>query len=295
MLGVGKGRKHRTAPPEVSTTARSILQSPPQKHGIKLAEIVVTAIFAILPVLPFVPVVWKVILSLLAWGGFWHLMSKEVEYSKVLQKQVFFERVGLVTLWIGIVLWTTTVTAWKSEQASIMTGELEVGPSNDLNSKPLVQVGPEADGTKWIIGVPNGDPWITIWGDELLVRKDNGKILITTHVRDRNGSSVVVDIVDNKWTVSSLQNISWDKNYTNNALEVKDGRDRVVFQVVLLPDVVRVQGEWWTEDKRGLRLVRPYPFDRVRTGPVFVEMNGGTYKFEFPIEPIFKYPSVVSQ
>jgi len=65
MLGVGKGRKHRTAPPEVSTTARSILQSPPQKHGIKLAEIVVTAIFAILPVLPFVPVVWKVILSLL--------------------------------------------------------------------------------------------------------------------------------------------------------------------------------------------------------------------------------------
>jgi len=267
------------------------VEAPRKKVGLRSAEIVVTAVFAILPMLPFVPVEWKVFLGFLAWGGLWHLLSTEVECFQAISKKVFFGRVGVITLFIFIGLWTTIVSAWKYEQASIMSGELEADSSGNPHTPPILQVGPDPDGTKLNLEVPNGAPWLTIWGDEFVVRKEQGKILVTTHVRDRNGSSVVVDVTDNKWTVSSDQSISWDKNYTKNALEVKDGRDRIIFQIILLPDAVRVQGEWWTEDRHGMRLVRPYPFDRKRTGPVFRAMSSGTYFPEPHIEPIFKYPS----
>jgi hypothetical protein len=36
----------------------------------------------------------------------------------------------------------------------------------------------------------------------------------------------------------------WDKNYTDDSLEVKDGHGRVVLQVKLLPNIVQIQEEW---------------------------------------------------
>jgi hypothetical protein len=97
--------------------------------------------------------------------------------------------------------------------------------------------------------------------------------------------------VDNHWTVSKSQSAVWDKNYTSNALEVKDGRGRVVLQVIMLPDRVQIQGEWWHEDGNGGRIVRPFPSDPVKTGPVFVMMTPLFHTDEPHIEPIVKYPS----
>jgi hypothetical protein len=169
-----------------------------------------------------------------------------------------------------------------------------IAPSDgttDAYSKPWVQFGPTADGMKARLDLPNGSPLLSVWGDQLMIRKENGKILVTTHVRDQSGA-VVVEITDNKWQVSPLANVCWDKNYTTNALEVRDRRERIVFQIILFPNIVRIQGEWWTEDKRGLRLVRPYPFDHVRTGPVWVTLSPETLSGYGPqIEPIFQYPS----
>jgi hypothetical protein len=91
--------------------------------------------------------------------------------------------------------------------------------------------------------------------------------------------------------VNSSETVVWDKNYTKNALEVKDRRGRIALQVLLFADAVRVQGEWWTEDHNGARILRPYPFDRVKTGPVFVMMSPYLHPDEPHIEPIFKYPS----
>ena len=67
-----------------------------------------------------------------------------------------------------------------------------------------------------------------------------------------------------------------------------------MLQIILLADFVRVPGEWWTEDQKGLRVVRPYPFDRKRTGPVWVPMaKGEDYIREPHIEPI-GLPQVLS-
>jgi hypothetical protein len=171
-----------------------------------------------------------------------------------------------------------------------MTGYLEAPGSDSADSDPNIQFGPESDATKFRWAGPKDEPQLKILGDRFFVRMENGKLLLTTRVRDRNGA-IVVDIVDNKWTISSAQNVSWDKNYLKNALEVKDGRGRVVLQLLLLTDVVRVQGEWWTEDGNGARVLRPYPFDRIRTGPVVVEMTPKFHPDDPHIEPIFKYPS----
>lgn len=179
---------------------------------------------------------------------------------------------------------------WREEKAMATTGELEVDNSEDFDSLPIISFGPEGDGVSWSWSGPKDEPLMNIWGDRVIIRKVDGKIMLTTHVRDQDGK-IVVDIDDNKWRVSPQSGISWDKNYSENALEVMDGRGQIVFQVVLVPNVVRIQGEWWTEDKRGARILRPYPFDREKVGPVFVTLSPQSHPQEPHIEPIFRYPS----
>jgi hypothetical protein len=104
----------------------------------------------------------------------------------------------------------------------------------------------------------DNQPIMNIVGSKPSIRRVAGRLLLSTQVRDRSGA-MVVDITDNRWKVSSAQNVSWDKNYTRNALEAKDGRGRVVLQVVLMPESVRFQGEWWPEDGNGGRVMRPFP------------------------------------
>jgi hypothetical protein len=48
------------------------------------------------------------------------------------------------------------------------------------------------------------EPW------NFLVKNQGGKLPLTTRVRDSNGA-IVVDIIDNKWTVNSSEEVCWDK------------------------------------------------------------------------------------
>jgi hypothetical protein len=71
--------------------------------------------------------------------------------------------------------------------------------------------------------------------------------------------------------IESLGHPPWDKNYTDDSLEVKDGRGRVVLQVRMLPDRVEFQAEYPDGDT-GL-------------------LEDGFYSKEDGITPMFKYPS----
>jgi hypothetical protein len=72
----------------------------------------------------------------------------------------------------------------------------------------------------------------------LSIRLLNGKLLVTTRVRDANGS-LIAEMSDNEWTHQSKPAI-FDRNYTENALEIRDSAGRVVLQVADLGNTINV-------------------------------------------------------
>jgi hypothetical protein len=114
-------------------------------------------------------------------------------------------------------------------------------------------------------------------------------VLISTTVRDRNGN-LVVNIDKNHWTVYPPYCV--DKNYTKSAFEALDNSKHVLLQIRFAEGDqktlarLQVQGEWWNDEGRGIRVV-------------FAGGQGGEVIPLFPqnqhndalIKPIFKYPS----
>jgi hypothetical protein len=225
-----------------------------------------------------------------AWCFLLHLALTHVPFAARWPKAVSIAVTVFLTSLLFAFSYSPVVRAWNREQAALMSGELVMDSLDFNNPLPVIQIGPEADGTRFNWAGPEGQPEFKFFGETTQVRKVDGKTLVSTRVRDQSGA-VVVDIEDNKWRVSPEPHVSWDKNYTKNALEVMDGRGRVVFQVIVFSDSARIQGEWWTEDKRGMRLLRPFPFDRKKTGPVFVVLTPTSHPSDPRIGPMFKYPS----
>jgi hypothetical protein len=256
------------------------------------AELAAMIILAILPLTIPVSVPWRCAIWSVAWLLFLHLLIWQL---KVIVAWPWPVRISLAVGLTGLLVACTYVpiqTIWQEEKAAALSGELDTPPSNVKfdDSDVKFQIGAASDGT--IINWTGGNhPIFNIVGSKLSIRREHGKLLLSIEVRERGSGAVVVSITDNKWTVSSAQNVSWDHNYMRNALEVKDGRGRIVLQVVLMPDTVRIQGEWWHEDGNGGRVLLPYPYDPVKTGPVFILMSPIFHPDEPSIEPIFKYPS----
>jgi hypothetical protein len=132
------------------------------------------------------------------------------------------------------------------------------------NEPPLFQVGPWPGGLEFL-----GKSSIGTRADQVVVRRDGNSLKLSTTVRDADGN-LIVQVTDNEWTVPTLN--VWDKNYTRDALEVKDRKGRVVFQVKVQPDRVKLQIEWANIQSR-----------LVVGGEMYSERTG--------IRPMFRYPS----
>jgi hypothetical protein len=163
---------------------------------------------------------------------------------------------------------------YRIQYAALLNGTMKAPspPANYQTIKPVIHLGEATGGFVW--GGPNGGSLFKIATDKLTIERDNhGNIQFSTVIRDKTGN-LVVEVKKNRWEVSNSKQACWDKNYTDDALEVKDGRGRVVLQVQLLPNGVRLQGEW--HDEHG-QLMATFTDDR------FTEDDG--------IAPLFKYPS----
>ena len=106
--------------------------------------------------------------------------------------------------------------------------------------------------------------------DRFSLRRKGNEILLSTTLRDKD-QRLIVEITDNHWRVAASNQQCWDKNYTSNALEVKDGQGRVVLQLWYRPDTIRFQAEY---ADLGWRFADPRLFDQI---------SG--------IRPAFQYPS----
>jgi hypothetical protein len=76
--------------------------------------------------------------------------------------------------------------------------------------------------------------------DQLSLRRVKGSTELSMAVRDKEGNTVV-QVTNNHWLVSKNNSTCWDKNFTGNTLEVKDGSRRVVFQARLFADGAQLQ------------------------------------------------------
>ncbi len=179
---------------------------------------------------------------------------------------------------LAAVFYGLVYSAWRAEKAAETSGVLiAVGDGRDHSGeRPEVQLGQGA--STFVLDLLQNQA-MNLFGlpqDTVRVKKAGGEVLLSTTVRDGAGN-LVVEIVDNHWTVSPSKTNCWDKNYTQDSLEVKDGRGRVVLQVRLLPNRIQIQGEWPNLNAPGKPNV-------IYEDGQFSERDGITPRFKYPSE-----------
>jgi len=148
----------------------------------------------------------------------------------------------------------------------------------------LIQIGQSSSFIDF--AAPQGVPFLQFANNyELTIDSVGGGLEVSTQVRDRQGH-IVAELIKNEWKVAPPPR-TWDRNYNRTALEVRDEDGNVVLQVRLFPDRVQIQGEWWMDENRGIRIVG-YPGEGGR-----FEIFGTKFRPNDadPIRQMFVYPS----
>lgn len=122
--------------------------------------------------------------------------------------------------------------------------------------------------------------------NDLTIVTEDGHLKISIVIRDKNGQ-VIAEIVKNDWKVNPSG--SWDRNYSQNALEVKNSQGDIVLQVKLVEDRIQFQAKLYDSDGQGIG------FGKIRTpagwNGLIARTDDEHTELSFKIEPIFKYPS----
>jgi len=115
----------------------------------------------------------------------------------------------------------------------------------------------------------------------------DGKLKVSTQIRNPDGD-FIAELVRNELKVA-VPPKTFDRNYTDDALEIKNAQGRIVLQVKVLPDAIQLQGEWWGTAGQGVRLVANP--DRQQGGALMKVLSREQNPDNPRIEPMFEYPS----
>jgi hypothetical protein len=153
---------------------------------------------------------------------------------------------------------------------------------------PIIEIGGDS-GSKFIyVGAENSVDFGRFARNVgLRIERGPTGMEISTPVLDRLGKRIA-NIEKNHWSVLSQPEIL-DKNYNDNALEIKDSRGEVVLQLRYLPDRLQIAAEWRDQFGRGqewAKCGKPPSGCVIPWGDPRTELQN-----EVPIEPIFQYPS----
>lgn len=144
---------------------------------------------------------------------------------------------------IVIVLGALSTGPWMYRQYRAQHSALTDGDLTATESFPDIPEGKHVvempPGVKWIGDDAQPDPF-KFGGDSIHIEKENGQVVVSLIVRDRDGNAIV-EITKNKWRVSP--SLAWDKNYTSDSIEVLDARGRVVLHTKLLRNGIRLETE----------------------------------------------------
>ena len=242
------------------------------------AEIVLTLILFIIPItVPQMGILWKCALWVIAWVLFLHFVQAQVRWLHAMWWPRRAFAAVLATVCLVALVYEPIYATWRAERAAETSGLLKAIPDGRDHSSENPQIQMGQGGTFFSLELLQNQAvnFMGLPQDTIRIKKSGGEVLLSTTVRDGAGN-LVVEIVDNRWTVSPSKTNCWDKNYTQDSLEVKDGRGRVVLQVRMLPNTIQIQGEWPNLNAPG----KP---------TVFYE--DGQFNERDGITPRFKYPS----
>lgn len=166
----------------------------------------------------------------------------------------------------------------KVEEISKYTGVIKTIFSMKENIIPKIQIGDRGP-------IFQGN-FILFKRLGLQVKVKDKQIKVSASVTDYN-NELVAEIVDNEWKVNP--NKSFDRNYSNDAFEVKDNKGKVVLQIRIADNVLQFQGILYDPQKGLSWLIA----QRERNGRMdgFMEVQKPETGFSYSITPIFKYPS----
>jgi hypothetical protein len=154
--------------------------------------------------------------------------------------------------------------------------------------KPVIEVGDSGTMIRW--KGPQGVPMTFNFFDQanLTVELIKGRVAISTKIVDTTGK-IVAELKQNEWSVAQSP-VTYDRNYSDDSLEVINPEGRVVLQVKALPDHIQIQGEWYSSTGSGFRIVSEHEKSG-RVSPQLFSFHPGYKRCGPQIVPMFKYPS----
>lgn len=248
-------------------------------------DFIAAAIPAVLPV----PVKWRWGIWFLSFVALLCLLQIQIPSLRRIQlKWKIVATLVLVCIFVGSFS-STAHAQWREEKAAALEGDL-IGAGAAINDGKPHGFPPLQMGESVIKMTPVEVADIMQFFPDAGIRIEWGVKnlpLLTTTVRDYNGN-LVAEVVRNHWRVYPAY--CGEKNYTEDALEVKDTAGHVVLQVRILKDRVILLGEWWDNQGNGVRLMRPVVTTPTK-GSGIVRMNRQNQFLDLLVQPIFEYPS----
>jgi hypothetical protein len=159
-----------------------------------------------------------------------------------------------------------------SAQENLVKRALEIGHTGVIFDLE----GPQGE---WVFGFMK----VSVLTIELV----DGQLKVSTQIRDENGE-LIAELQRNEWKIAPPPPKTFDRNFTDNALEVRDPSGHIVLQIKLAPDRIQIQGEWWDMEGKGLRILETG--DSTYPGQ-FVLLDKDHKGEDARIVPMFNYPS----
>ena len=171
-------------------------------------------------------------------------------------------------------------------QAGVLKSHKQPLLAPDKQLYPKVEIG-DSGSILVFAGAP-GQPLFKFFEDShLTIELEDGELRVSTVIRDRAGR-IVAELVRNEWKVNPAA--SYDRNYSKNAIEVRDSSGDVVLQLRFLGDRVQFQGKFYDSTGQGISVGKLTGADGTVGGAI--ELTGPTHpNMRLKIQPIFKYPS----
>jgi hypothetical protein len=200
---------------------------------------------------------------------------------------------ALALLMVAVVFWGIAI--WITPIPPVLV------PKTILSAKRAIVPAIEIGASGVVFGAPgnggyNLDDLIPILKEcEFSVESISGQIKVSIIIRDANGN-VVAEIIRNEWSVAGRP-VSWDRNYNQDSLEVKDNRGKVVLQVTALPDIIILQANWFKKNGHKAYAIQSNGRGgRPKEGYAMFILDSPPEQFSsddprLEIEPMFQYPS----
>lgn len=178
--------------------------------------------------------------------------------------------------------------AEKEKAMAIATeGTLSTPNTNSIVTYPKIRIG--NNGITMRFG-PNGGSLGSVLmfddlkDDHLRISVKDGKMRVSTVIRDESGH-LIASIIENEWKTSPA--FSFDRNYSDRALEVIDFKGKVVLQIQLNGDVAEIQGIFCSLKGSGVAV-----YAKENGAGIVVGFNNLEEVYDkIDIKPLFKYPS----